>query len=75
MLTPYTADVTTSIAERFADAGLTVTALGSFLESSDLVLARISEQSIAHGIRTIASPRRLRCSVRVMHEPTDPQGR
>lgn len=54
VLTPYTADVTAPIAERFADAGLTVPALGSFLESSDLVVARISAESIAEGIRTVA---------------------
>lgn len=54
VVTPYTADVTGPIAQHFADAGLEVTALGSFLEPSDLVVARISEASIAEGVRTIA---------------------
>lgn len=55
VLTPYTADVTAPIVEHFADAGLAVTALGSFLEPSDLVVARISEASIIDGVRSIAS--------------------
>ncbi|MCY3851277.1 MAG: hypothetical protein OXF75_10825 [Acidimicrobiaceae bacterium] len=55
VLTPYTADVTAAIAEHFADAGLSVTALGSFLEPSDLIVARISEASIAAGVRAVAS--------------------
>jgi maleate isomerase len=54
VVTPYTADVTAPIAEHFARAGLEVTALGSFLESSDLVVARIDERSVADGVRTIA---------------------
>lgn len=54
VVTPYTADVTAPIADHFAGAGLQITALGSFLESSDLVVARISERSIADGVRTIA---------------------
>ena len=54
VVTPYTADVTVPIAQHFTDAGLEVTALGSFLEPSDLVVARISEASIAEGVRTIA---------------------
>ncbi len=55
VVTPYTAEVTAPIAEHFADAGLTVTTLGSFLESSDLVVARISETSIIDGIRAVAN--------------------
>jgi maleate isomerase len=53
VVTPYTADVTGPIAQHFTDAGLDVAALGSFLESSDLVVARISEASIAAGVRTV----------------------
>ena len=45
--------VTAPVAARFADAGLTVTGLGSFVESSDLVVARISPVSIAAGVRSI----------------------
>lgn len=54
VVTPYPAEVTAPVARHFADAGLEVTGLGSFLESSDLVVARISPQSIADGVRTIA---------------------
>jgi len=55
VVTPYTEQVTAPIVDHFADAGLTVTALGSFLESSDLVVARITEQSIAAGAKAIAA--------------------
>jgi len=55
IVTPYTADVTERIVAHFADADLEVSAVGSFLESSDLVVARISETSIADGVRTIAA--------------------
>ncbi|MDG1411366.1 MAG: hypothetical protein P8L46_15215 [Acidimicrobiales bacterium] len=54
VVTPYTADVTGPIAQHFTDASLHVVALGSFLESSDLVVARISEESIAAGVRMVA---------------------
>ena len=54
VVTPYTVAVTAPIARLFADSGLEVTALGSFLESSDLVVARISIRSIADGVRAIA---------------------
>lgn len=53
VVTPYSAEVTAPVAARFADAGLTVTGLGSFVESSDLVVARISPDSIAAGVRSI----------------------
>lgn len=55
VVTPYTADVTRPIAEHFDAAGLTVCALGSFCEASDLVVARISEQSVANGVRQIVA--------------------
>ena len=55
VVTPYTADVTAPIARHFADAGIEVGALGSFLEPSDFVVARISERSIAAGVRSIAA--------------------
>jgi len=54
IVTPYTADVTQPIVNHFGAAGLQVSAVGSFLESSDLVVARIAEDSIAAGVRTIA---------------------
>ena len=59
VVTPYTAEVTAPIARSLADAGLSVTALGSFLESNDFTVARISPQSIAAGVRTMA--RRADC--------------
>lgn len=54
VVTPYTAEVTAPVVELLSSRGLTVTALGSFLESSDFVVARISEQSVADGVRQIA---------------------
>ncbi len=55
VVTPYTAEVTGPIATHFTDAGLEVVALGSFLESSDLVVARISRRSVADGVRAIVA--------------------
>ena len=53
VVTPYTAEVTAPIARSLADEGLAVTAQGSFLESNDFTVARISPQSVADGVRTI----------------------
>ncbi|MGA0238820.1 MAG: maleate cis-trans isomerase family protein [Acidimicrobiales bacterium] len=53
IVTPYTAEVTAPVARRFAAAGLEVSGLGSFTESNDLVVARISPESIAAGVRAI----------------------
>lgn len=53
VITPYTADVTAPIVAHFAANGLDVAAVGSFLESSDLVVARITERSIAEAVRSI----------------------
>ena len=55
VVTPYTADVTAPVAEYFSNAGLDVSAVGSFLESSDHVVAKISPESIAAGVRKIAA--------------------
>ena len=55
VVTPYTAEVTAPIAEHFHHAGLTVCALGSFQEPSDLVVARISETSVADGVRRMVA--------------------
>ena len=55
VVTPYTAEVTAPVIELFDAHGLEVTAVGSFLESSDLVVARITEQSIADGVRRVAA--------------------
>ena len=54
VVTPYTVEVTAPIARSFADEGLSVTALGSFLEPNDFTVARVSPQSIADGVRTMA---------------------
>lgn len=53
VVTPYTAEVTAPVARRFADEGLCVTAVGSFLESNDFTVARISPQSVADGVRAM----------------------
>lgn len=53
LVTPYTANVTAPIVDHFIGAGLEVTAVGSFLESSDLVVARICESSIADAVRSL----------------------
>lgn len=54
IVTPYTVEVTTPVVDLFSDAGFTVPAVASFLESNDLVVARISEESVAAAVRTIA---------------------
>lgn len=55
VVTPYTADVTAPVVDLFGNNGLHVTAVGSFLESSDLVVARITEQSVAAGVHQVAA--------------------
>jgi maleate isomerase len=54
VVTPYTEDVTWPIVEYFERAGLEVVSIGSFLEPSDFRVARISEASIAAGVRTVS---------------------
>ena len=55
VVTPYTAAVTAPVVELFRTAGLDVTAVGSFLESKDFTVARISEASVAAGVRAMAT--------------------
>jgi maleate isomerase len=55
VVTPYSAMVTAPIVDHFESAGLSVAAVGSFLESNDLVVARITEESIAEAVRQIAA--------------------
>lgn len=55
IVTPYSAEVTQPIVQHFADRGLTASAVGSFLELDDLVVARISYDSIVNGVRSVAS--------------------
>ncbi len=54
VVTPYTAGITAAVARHFAAAGFEVSALGSFLEASERVVARISPQSIAAAVRAVA---------------------
>ncbi len=53
VVTPYSAAVTEPIGAHFASAGLDVVALGSFLETNDLVVSRITEAAIADGVRAM----------------------
>ncbi len=55
VVTPYVEDVTERIVSTFESDGLEVVAAGSFMEPSDLVVARISESSIANGVRKIVA--------------------
>ncbi len=55
VVTPYTAEVTAPIIDHFEAAGLSVTAVGSFLERSDHVVARIAPGSIAAGVRSMVA--------------------
>lgn len=55
VVTPYTADVTAPIIEHFRDHGIDVDNFGSFNESRDHVVAKISPESIAAGVRDIVS--------------------
>ena len=53
VVTPYTAAVTARVVGFLEGHGLTISAVGSFLEESDLVVARISEQAVANGVLRI----------------------
>ncbi len=55
VVTPYVEDVTERIVSTFSSDGLEVVAAGSFFEPSDLVVARISERSIADGVRKVVA--------------------
>lgn len=55
VLTPYTAAITAPVVAHFESRGLTVDAVGSFLESDDLTVARISAASIVDGVRSLAA--------------------
>lgn len=54
VLTPYTEAVTAPVVAYFESRGLHVGAVGSFLESDDLTVARITESSIADGVRRLS---------------------
>lgn len=55
VVTPYTAEVTAPVIDLFVKAGFEVSAVGSFIESSDLVVARITEASVASAVRQIVA--------------------
>ncbi len=46
LLTPYSPDVTDAMQTKFDAAGIAVTVVGSFYEESDLIVGKISPQSI-----------------------------
>ena len=54
VVTPYNVEVTEGIVDHLSDQGLEVTRTGSFLEESDHTVARITEASVAAGVRQIA---------------------
>jgi len=53
VVTPYSATVTAPVVEHFGKAGILVTAVGSFLEEEDFAVARVTEASVAAGVRTM----------------------
>ena len=54
VVTPYNVEVTGGIVDHLSGQGLEVTRTGSFLEESDHTVARITEASVAAGVRQIA---------------------
>ena len=54
VVTPYNAEVTRGIIDHLSGQGLEVIRSGSFLEESDHTVARITEASVAAGVRQIA---------------------
>lgn len=57
VLTPYSEAVTAPVVALFEQRGLSVRNVGSFLESDDLTVARISEPAIADGVRQLTADR------------------
>ena len=54
-LTPYVAEVSAQMREKLETSGRSVVAFGSFEESEDRVVAKISESSILSAIESVAS--------------------
>lgn len=48
LVTPYSPDVTRAMQDRFNQAGIAVTVVGSFYEESDAVVGRIAPESMLH---------------------------
>jgi maleate isomerase len=46
LLTPYTPDVTEAMQQRFGEAGIAVTVVGSFYEENDILVGQIDPKSI-----------------------------
>lgn len=55
VVTPYSEQVTAPVVALFQKHEVSVGAVGSFLESNDLVVARISEASVADGVRSVVA--------------------
>jgi len=55
VVTPYSAEVTAGIVRHLNGQGLDVVAVGSFLEESDSVVARITQESVAEGVRKVVA--------------------
>jgi maleate isomerase len=55
LVTPYNNEVTLRMASHYADGGVEVVAIGSFLEEDDHVVGRITEASVADGVHRIAA--------------------
>ena len=55
LVTPYTPDVTQAMQDRFEEAGIQITAVGSFYEDSDEVVGRIDPNSILEAAIAIGS--------------------
>ena len=54
LLTPYAPEVTEAMRENFTQAGLVVSAIGTFNESNDSVVGKITPDSIFRGIVALA---------------------
>ena len=55
VVTPYSAEVTSGVVDLLAEDGLDVAVVGSFLEESDSVVARITEAAVADGVRRVVA--------------------
>lgn len=55
LITPYVADVTRGIAERFEAGGIEVARMASFLTDSDARVARISEAALSGAVAELAA--------------------
>ena len=55
VVTPYSAEVTAPILDLFERHGIEVVSAGSFLETSDLVVARIRPDDVASAVRTVVT--------------------